>query len=111
LGLRESGDPALRTRGAAFVNDWLQRNGNRIYFDNQSSPLRDADGTCVVWLGGYGVRDGWLLNVELIRAGLAELDLAPWDGYRFTVATKRDGEVAVDWRRGLTEALARRRLQ
>jgi hypothetical protein len=51
---------------------------------------------------------GWQLNSELVFQGLADPDIAPWDGYRFSVNTKADGEVEVHWRGLLSKAVAER---
>jgi hypothetical protein len=110
LGVREFDDPAVRAKALDFTVNWFKKNENRVYFENETKPLKDADGTCVVWLGGHGMRYyGWLLNSELVYQGLVEPDLAPWDGYNFTVETKVAGTEEVDWRGALSNAVAERR--
>src|SRR4051812_41841165 len=52
LGVKESPDPAIRERARMFAESWLKSVGNKTYFENCDDPLRDEDGTMVVWLVG-----------------------------------------------------------
>ncbi len=102
LGVSESDDPELREEALAFTTTWFSEIGNHIGVYNASNPLRMEDGTCVVWIRGY---DSHLscLNVELVRAGLVNIEHEQWKQYSFTEPAK-EGEVVADWRGDLDEA-------
>jgi hypothetical protein len=102
LGVSESADPNVREQALRFTTAWFEKIGNYIGVYNSSNPLRLADGTCVVWVRGY---DMYLscLNVELVRAGLVQVDYKEMKQYSFTEPTK-DGEAVADWKGDLEEA-------
>jgi len=102
LGISESDDPEVREQSLRFTNTWFDKIGNCIGVYNASNPLRMDDGTCVVWVRGY---DMYLscLNIELVRAGLVNVDYKKWESYSFTEPTK-SGEAVADWRSDLDEA-------
>lgn len=102
LGISESDDPKVREEALYFTTTWFEEIGNYIGVYNASNPLRLKDGTCVVWVRGY---DTYLscLNVELVRAGLVNIDDKQWETYSFTEPTM-EGEAVANWRGDLDEA-------
>jgi hypothetical protein len=102
LGVREADDPARREQALAFTRAWFRSVGNYIGFYNDYNPLVLADGTCIIWVRGY---DSTLscLNIELVRAGLVDVDVASWRDYDFKEEGKGD-PVASEWKEKLQEA-------
>jgi hypothetical protein len=102
LGLAESNDPAVRERALEFAKQWFKHIGNQIGIYNRDHPLQADDGTCIVWLRGY---DDTLscLNLELVKAGLVEVEYSLWKDYGFTEQTK-SGKEWTDWQAKLQKA-------
>ncbi len=104
LGVKESNDPAVRERALEFSRRWFKSLRNFIGIANRDQPLQLGDGTCVVWVFGHDAFRS-LLNVELVRAGLVEVDYAQWKNYTFMIPIKT-GKAQEDWQGELEKAKA-----
>lgn len=102
LGVTESADPEVRKRALAFARQWFEKRPYSFYVKNRDNPLVRDNGVCVVWPTTWSDErptSQHSLVLELVRAGLVEVDaLTDWD-YQFTVlkhSDDRSGEVS--WR-------------
>ena len=102
LGVAESSNPAVREKALEFARRWFKSIGNHIDFSNSDQLLQLEDGTCLVWLRGHDCFLSYL-NVELVRAGLVEVEYSKQKDYTFIVPTKGD-DVQEDWQSLLESA-------
>jgi hypothetical protein len=102
LGVKESDDPARRKAAEMFTRKWFEEQHNTISILNDNNPLM-KDQKCVCWVAAAcGV---WpYLNRDLVRAGLVDLDLTPFEGYSFTVQKKSDPDSLFHWQEVLLNA-------
>lgn len=85
LGVKEPIEDQRRQKAVVFMEEWLKtaRSSSVVWFSNWSQALQDTDGTWIVWAKGHRGDGSSCLNVDLVGAGLAEVDYSERPDYKF----------------------------
>ena len=102
LGVTEPDDAELRKQALDFSRRWFKRIGNHFAIANRNSPLKNEDGTCVVWIRGEDTYNS-CLSAELVRAGLVNVNYSSLPDYNFIIRGKAEVYQST-WRQQLNEA-------
>lgn len=105
LGVSAPTDVETHERALQFVRQWLEEgeDAHILEFCNDTGPLVEPDGTCVVWACRWQPRLR-CLNIDLVAAGLADVDFSKYTDYDFYRTVKNGPEPRARWREALDAA-------
>jgi hypothetical protein len=106
FGIRSPKDPAQAAKAKRFLELYMEDYGDYFSIYNTESPISDKDGVPLIWLAGHG-NGGWAQEA-LVQAGLADIDFARFELYRFQVPAK-SGLEEKNWKKCLRDAKAAER--
>jgi len=105
LGLKAPVEGERRQEAVRFIEGWLKEAAKNVaWFSNWSNALQDDDGTWVAWVQALRGSELRCLNVDLVRAGLADVEYAPHLNYEFHEPQYGRFGPYVRWRKKLDEA-------
>lgn len=105
LGLKESENGERRREAMDFIETWLtEANGNPVWFTNWSQALQDPKGRWIVWARALLHGKLHCLNVDLAKAGLADIDYSHDRDYEFREPEYGGLGKFVNWRNLLDNA-------
>jgi endonuclease YncB( thermonuclease family) len=102
FGIRLFDDEILQARAKRFLELYMRDYGGYFFIYNVASPISDVDGVPLIWLQGSG-NGGWAQET-LVEAGLAKVDYAGFDDYKFRVPGKEVAFPISDWKTRLHDA-------
>jgi hypothetical protein len=86
FGIRLPDDEAAKAKAKRFLELYVHGYGGYFFIYNTESPVSDRDGVPLIWLQGSG-NGGWAQQT-LVQAGLAIVDYAGFEDYKFRVPGK-----------------------
>lgn len=102
FGIRLFDEEMLQARAKRFLELYMRDYGAYFFIYNVESPISDLDGVPLIWLHGSG-NGGWAQET-LVQAGLAKVDYAGFDDYKFRVPGKEVSFPIYDWKTSLHDA-------
>jgi endonuclease YncB( thermonuclease family) len=102
FGIRLFDEEMLQAGAKRFLELYMRDYGTYFSIYNVESPVSDLDGVPLIWLHGNG-NGGWAQET-LVQAGLAKVDYAGFDDYKFRVPGKEVSFPIYDWKKCLHEA-------